>query len=107
MTEEDRALPRKRDIEAAFAAHNRTAPVRLLLPPEAARLLAVLFPQDDACQRSVRSLRAEGFDSKAVVIRLLRVLTRAGFVSRAHPGRQGVVATYRLHLPPLPLRRRR
>ena len=99
MTEEDRALPRKRDIEAAFAAHNRTAPVRLLLPPEAARLLAVLFPQDDVCQRSVRSLLAEGFN-KAVVTRLLRVLTRAGFVSRAHPGRQGVVATSRLHLPP-------
>ena len=92
-------MPRQEDIRAAFAAHNRTAPTRLLLPPEAARLLAVLFPQDDACQRSVRSLRAEGFN-KAVVTRLLRVLTRAGFVSRAHPGRQGVVATYRLHLPP-------
>ena len=92
-------MPRKRALEAAIAAHNATAPVRRGLPPEAAPLLAVMFPQDDVCQRSVRSLLAEGFN-KAVVTRLLRVLTRAGFVSRAHPGRQGVVATYRLHLPP-------
>jgi hypothetical protein len=38
------ALPRKRDIEAAVAAHNATdGPKQTLLPPEAARLLAVMF----------------------------------------------------------------
>jgi hypothetical protein len=55
-------LPRKRDIEAAIAAHNRTAPLTRRLPPEAARLLIVMFPRGDVCQRTVASLTAEGFD---------------------------------------------
>jgi hypothetical protein len=90
-------LPRKRDIEAGVAAHNRTAPARQELPPEVARLLAVLFAQDDVCQRSVGSLLAEGF-GRAAVIRLLRGLTAAGFVSK-DPGRKGLTGTFRLHLP--------
>jgi hypothetical protein len=94
-------LPRKRDIEAAIAAHNATAPVRRGLPPEAARLLAIMFPQDDVCHRTVGSLAAEGFD-KQTVIRLLQALIGAGFVSRDPPGRgRGRTSTYHLHLPPL------
>ena len=94
-------MPRKKAIEAAIAAHNATAPVRRGLPPEAAPLLAVMFPQDDVCHRTVRSLAAEGFD-KQTVIRLLQALIGAGFVSRDHPGRgRGRTTTYHLHLPPL------
>ena len=92
-------MPRKRDIEAAIAAHNATVPVRRGLPPEAARLLAVMFRRSDVCQRTVGSLAAEGFD-QATVLRLLRGLIGAGFVSKEHrgPGR-GRIITYRLHLP--------
>jgi hypothetical protein len=94
-------LPSKRDIEAAVAAHNATVPVRRGLPPEAARLLTVLFPRHSVCQRTVVSLAAEGFNQETAR-RLLRGLIGAGFVSKEHPGRgQGVISTYRLHLPPL------
>jgi hypothetical protein len=93
-------LPCKRDIDAAIAAHNRTVPLTRRLPPEAARLLTVMFPQDDVCQRIVASLTAEGFD-KETARRLLRGLIGAGLVSKEHPGRgQGVSSTFRLHLPP-------
>jgi hypothetical protein len=93
-------LPRKRDIEAAIAAYNSTAPVRREMPPDAARLLTVLFPRSDVCQRTVVSLAAEGFD-QATARRLLRGLISAGFVSKEHPGRgQGIISTFRLHLPP-------
>ena len=94
-------MPRKRDIEAAIAAHNGTVPVRRGLPPEAARLLSVLFPRGDVRQRAVGSLAAEGFD-QVTALRLLRALIGAGFVSKEHsgPGR-GRIVTYRLHLPPL------
>ena len=91
-------MPRKRDIRAGVAAHNRTAPARQELPPEATRLLAVMFAQGDVCQRSVGSLLAEGF-GRAAVIRLLRGLTATGFVSK-DPGQKGLTSTFRLHLPP-------
>ena len=94
-------MPRKRDIEAAIAAYNSTVPVRRGLPPEAARLLAVMFPQDDVCHRTVGSLTAEGFD-QPTVIRWLQALIGAGFVSRDPPSRgRGRTSTYHLHLPPL------
>jgi hypothetical protein len=93
-------LPRKRDIEAAIAAHNSTIPARRGLPPEAGHLLAVLFPRGDVCTRTVGSLAAEGFD-RATAIRLLHGLVGAGFVSKDHRGqRQWRASTYRLHLPP-------
>ena len=92
-------MPSKRAIEAAIAAHNSTVPVRRGLPPEAARMLTVLFPRGDVCQRTVRSLAAEGFD-RATAIRLLRGLIGAGFLSKEP--RLGLVPnTYRLHLPPV------
>ena len=94
-------MPRKRDIEAAVAAYNSTVPVRRGLPPEAARLLGVLFPRGDLRQRTVGSLAAEGFD-QVTALRLLRGLIGAGFVSKEHPGPgRGRIVTYRLHLPPL------
>jgi hypothetical protein len=39
--------PRKRDIEAAIETHNGQDQERLLLlPPDAVRLLALMFPRD-------------------------------------------------------------
>ena len=90
---------RRDDIAAAVAAHNTTVQARRGVPPEAARLLAVMFPQDDVCQRSVGSFAAEGFDH-ASARRLLLALLSAGFVSKAQPGDRGLTATYRLHLSP-------
>ena len=63
MTEETRALPRKREIEAAFAAYNRIDRETATLPPSALRLLTVMFPRSDVCRRSVASLAQEGFDA--------------------------------------------
>ena len=92
---------RRDDIAAAVAAHNTTVQARRGVPPEAARLLAVMFPQDDVCQRSVGSFAAEGFDH-ASARRLLLALLSAGFVSKAHIlASRGELPPYaRLHLPP-------
>ena len=92
-------LRRRDDIAAAVAAHNTTVQARRGVPPEAARLLAVMFPKDDVCRRTVGSFAAEGFDH-ASARRLLLALLSAGFVSKAHPGERGLITTYRLHLPP-------
>jgi hypothetical protein len=54
---EDRP-PCVREIEAAIAAYNETDP-DMLLPPEAARLLAVMFPTGDLCS-AWTPLRREG-----------------------------------------------
>jgi hypothetical protein len=95
------AATRRRDIEAAIAAYNADQAARLLLPPEATRLLAVMFPRGSVCQRSFWSLVALGFDARALRP-LLWALTDAGFLSKEEPARpRGVVATYRLHLPPV------
>ena len=91
-------MPRKRDIEAAIAAYNRTEQGTLLLSPDAARLLAVMFPRDTLCRRSVASLMRGGFD-KGTLRKLLNSLSAAGFVSK-EMSRRGIVVTYRLHLPP-------
>ncbi len=101
MTEEARALPRMRDIEAAIAAYN-DADNGLLLPPEAGRLLAVMFRRSSVYRRTIGNLEAQGFEERTVR-RLLRALIQAGFVSK-EPIRRGIPVTYQLHLPP---RRRR
>jgi hypothetical protein len=90
-------LPRRRDIEAAIAAHNNDERERLLLPPEAARLLAIMFPRSTVCQRGVADLAAEGFNQRRLV-RLLGILVEAGLLSKERGNR--VPNTYRLHLPP-------
>jgi hypothetical protein len=91
-------MPRKRDIEAAIVAYN-DADGGLLLPPDAARLLRGMFPQDTVFRGSVKSLMAKGFD-KGTLRKLLNSLTAAGFLSK-ELGRRGITLTYRLHLPPV------
>ena len=93
-----RPLSRRREIEAAIAAHN-SADNETVLPPSAVRLLAVMFPRDDVCQRRLRELVAEGFDGKTLR-RLLRALVDAGFLSTERPW-GGAPNIYRLHLPPV------
>ena len=93
-------MPSRRDeIAAAVEAHNRDDRERLLLPPDAVRLLALMFPTDTVYRRSVTSLQAEGF-TKRTLARLLKRLIDTGFLSK-EPGQQGVISTYRLHLPPV------
>jgi hypothetical protein len=93
-------LPRKREIEAAIAAYNKDDRKRLLLlPPEAARLLSVMFPKDTVYRRSVASLVGEG-SSRWDVVRLLDGLREAGFLSKKPAKQRGIIPTYRLHLPP-------
>jgi hypothetical protein len=95
-------LPSNRDIQAAIAAYNATDP-EALLPPDAARLLAVMFRRSSVCQRSQDDLAADGFDRKALP-HLLRALIEAGFLSRERRFGKGAINVYRLHLPP-PVRR--
>ena len=93
-------MPSRRDeIAAAIEAHNRDDRERLLLPPDAARLLAIMFPTDTVYRRSVASLQAEGF-TKRTLARLLKRLIDTGFLSK-EPGQQGVISTYHLRLPPV------
>ena len=92
-------MPRKRDIEAAIAAYNRSDPKRLRLPADAVRLLAIMFPTDTVYRRSVRSLGLEGFTQYSLA-HLLKDLVDTGFLSK-EPGRRGALTTYRLHLPPV------
>jgi hypothetical protein len=92
-------LPRKREIEAAIAAYNDADP-ETLLPPDAARLLSVMFRRSSVCQRSVADLAAEASDTMRLVKRLLRILLEAGFLSK--PPRSGRDPDiYRLQLPPV------
>ena len=52
--------PRRRDdIAAAVAAYDSANP-KARLPRNAARLLAVMFPSEDVCQRSRRPLLRKG-----------------------------------------------
>jgi hypothetical protein len=91
--------PRRRDeIAAAVAGYNVAS--RPPVPSTATRLLAVMFADADACQRSLESLAQEGGFDRAVVVPLLRRLEEAGFLSRQRsPG--PIPNTYRLHLPPV------
>ena len=92
-------MPSRRDIEAAVAAYNATDP-DMLLPPEAAQLLTIMFPRGDVCQRSLAHLTAVSGDSMKRGTRLLRLLVDAGFLSKEESlGR--VANVYRLHLPPV------
>ena len=93
-------MPRRKDIEAAIAAYN-DADRGMLLPPEAARLLSVMFHRGSVCQIRLEDLVLEGFD-KRTLQKLLRSLVDAGFLSKGldHADRRGPT-TYHLHLPPL------
>jgi hypothetical protein len=96
----DRALSRRTEIEAAFAAYNRIDRETATLPPSALRLLTVMFPRSDACERSVASLAQEGFDVRTLR-RLLRALMEAGFLSKDRGHTRRTPNIYRLHLPPV------
>ena len=91
-------MPRKRDIEAAITAYNSTSERTVLLPPDAARLLAIMFPRSTVFRGSAASLVAQGFDDRTVRL-LLRALVETGFVPKESV-RYGVTPTYHLHLPP-------
>jgi hypothetical protein len=94
-----RPLSRRREIEAAIAAYN-SADYETVLPPSAVRLLAVMLPRDDVCQRRLTDLEADGFDERTIHY-LLRALVDAGFLFKARA--RGPVANniYRLNLPPV------
>ena len=94
-------MPRKREIEAAIAAHNHNDRERLLLPPDAARLLAAMFGRRSVWRGRLEDLVAEGFDRRTLP-RLLRALVETGFLSTTDE--RSIPPAYRLHLPP---RRRR
>ena len=91
-------MPRKRDIEAAIAAHN-ASDREPHVPPAAVRLLITMFPRGNVCQRSLDDLAAEGIDRRAVS-RLLHALIEAGLLSK-QPGQGRAPNIYHLHLPPV------
>jgi hypothetical protein len=93
-------LPRRREIEAAIAAYNAADP-DMLLPPDAGRLLTIMFRRSSVCQRSVAHLAAEAGDMIRTVERLLRSLIEAGFLSKERGHLVGASYTYRLRLPPV------
>jgi hypothetical protein len=92
-------MTRRKAIEAAIATHN-AADWGPLLPPEAARLLVVMFPREDVCQRSLADLMVATNDQRRRVERLLRLLMATGFLSKKESAGR-VANIYRLHLPPL------
>ena len=72
-----RAIPtdlrRRDDIVAAVATYDSTNP-DAPLPRNAARLLAVMFPSEDVCQRSLQDLAAEGFSRDRLPAMLRRLV---------------------------------
>ena len=88
---------RRDDIATAVAAYDRANP-KARMPRSAARLLAVMFPSEDVCHRSLDAIAAEGLN-RTTLPATLRRLVEAGFLSRRE-GSGAVAHTYRLHLPP-------
>ncbi len=86
---------RRDAIIAAVEAHNRTHPAAPL-PRPAARLLAVMFAEQDVCCISQQALVAKGVGKSLPGV--LRALVEAGFVSR-QAGTSRVPDTYRLLAP--------
>ena len=91
-------MPRGREIEAAIAAYNAADP-DMLLPPDAVRLLTIMFRWSSMCQRSLDALAAEGFSRRSLP-RLLRALVEAGFLSKERGHEPSAANVYQLHLPP-------
>ena len=89
---------RRDEIAAAVAAYDRANP-KARLPRNAARLLAVMFPSEDVCQRSLEAIAAEGLQPEAGLPRCCGAWSRPG----SCPGARVQALwpdTYRLHLPP-------
>jgi hypothetical protein len=91
-------LLRLDDIIAAVEAYDSTHP-SAPLPRNADRLLAVMFPAEDVCQRSLDDLAGAGFDRRDVP-RMLQALLEAGFLSKQISTKRAAY-TYCLHLPPV------
>jgi hypothetical protein len=95
-------IPSRRDaFSTAVEAYNRAHP-EAKLPRPAARLLAVMFADQDVCCLSQQALMAEGFGKALPSV--LRALVEAGFMSKQEnvataPRRGSPPTTYRLHLP--------
>jgi hypothetical protein len=87
---------RRDEIATAVAAYDSANPLSLL-PRNAARLLAAMFPVEAVCQRSLDEIATEGFNRKNLTAPLRRLIA-AGFLSRVS-GLGRVPDTYRLHLP--------
>ena len=90
-------LRRRDDIAAAVAAYDSANP-SAPLPRNAARLLAVMFPSEDVCQRSLEAIAAKG-SAETGFLRCCGAWSRPG--SFRGTGSAEVPDTYRLHLPPL------
>ena len=91
--------PRRRDeIVAAVAAYNVARRRGPLVPPATTSLLTVMFADAEVCQRSLENLAQEGFD-RTVVVRMLRRLEEAGFLSKQR-GQGHDPNIYHLHLLP-------
>lgn len=88
---------RNDEIAAAVAAYDSANP-DAPLPPNAKRLLAVMFSAGDTCHRSLEALAGEGF-SRGGVTKALRHLLAAGFLSKERSWGRNTNG-YRLHLPP-------
>jgi hypothetical protein len=88
---------RRDEIAAAVAAY-ADAHSEVRLPRRAAELLAVMFPADDMCQRSLMDLAGEGFDRQSLPGVLGRLI-EFGFLTK-ELGSGRAPNTYRLHLPP-------
>jgi hypothetical protein len=87
---------RREEIEAAVAAYDQANP-RAPLGPIAARLLRVMFPASNVCQRGLDDIAASGFSRRTLPMTLWQ-LVRAGFLFWQQSAGADV---YRLHLPPL------
>lgn len=93
---------RRDTFTAIVDAYNR-AHSQAKLPRSAARLLAVMFSDQDECSRSLEDLAATGFGKNGLP-KALRALVEAGFIAKQPSalGRQqrgSPPTTYRLHLP--------
>ena len=86
---------RRDEITAAVAAYDNANPFTPL-PRYAVRLLAVMFPSEDACQRTLEDIAAEGFSRRSLSSGLRR-LVAAGLLTRHRVA--GAPDIYRLHLP--------
>jgi hypothetical protein len=82
------------------AGHSYDADPDLLLPREAAQLLAVMLRQSSVCQCSREDLAEKLSDTRRAVDRLLRFLTAIGFLSKERSF-GAAPNVYCLHLPPL------
>jgi hypothetical protein len=87
------AANRREAMVAAVEAYNRAHP-ESPLPRSAARLLWVMFPAGDVCQRSLETLVAEGFSRNALP-GVLHTLVGAGLLSK-QTGSAHIPNTYRL-----------